>query len=69
MILFCIQVDLDKCHIMAKSELRAFLKKQMHLSFIQNIETMLWKGGDKSIHSLGGMACEQTRKNSRAAIR
>lgn len=52
MILFYIQVYLDKCHIMAKSKLRAFLQNRCILSFTQNIETMLWKGGDKSILSL-----------------
>lgn len=54
---------------MAKSKLRAFLQNRCILSFIQNIETMLWKGGGKSIHSLGGMAYEQLRENSGAAIR
>lgn len=69
MILFYIQVDLDKCHIMAKSKLRACLQNRCILSFIQNIETMLWKGGGKSIHSFGGMAYERVRENSGAAIR
>lgn len=54
---------------MAKSKLRAFLQNRCILSFIQNIETMLWKGGGKSILSLGGMAYEQLRENSEAAIR
>lgn len=54
---------------MAKSKLRGFLQNRRILSFTQNIETMLWKGGGKSILSLWGMVCEQLRENSGAAIR